>query len=114
MNNTFVTSKRGSMTPQRRARIFAARGGVCGNKDRGGEDWGCGRKLRPPADSWTIEHDPALENGGEDVDEQCYVVCEWCKKPKDADDHAEAARNRRRFTNHVVPREYRKAKWGSR
>ena len=114
MSNPFQHNPRGSMTPLRRAKIFAMRDGICGDKTLGEKDWGCGRKLRPPADSWTVEHHPALENGGEDIDEQCFVVCEWCKKPKDADDHEEAARNRRRFTNHVVPREYRKAKWGRR
>ena len=110
MSNPFITNPRGSMTPLRRAKIFAMRDGICGDKTLGAKDWGCGRKLRPPADKWTVEHHPALENGGEDVDDICYVVCSWCKKDKDSDDHAEAAYNRRVYTNHVVPREYRKAR----
>src|SRR5690349_10796097 len=105
MSNPFVTTPRGSMTRQRRARIFATRNGVCGDASLGAKNWGCGRKVRPPADKWSVEHHPALENGGEDTDEFCFVVCEFCKAKKDADDHSEAADNRHKFTNHVVPKE---------
>jgi hypothetical protein len=91
----FYKGARGSMSPTRRARIFRMRDGTCGDATLGDKDWGCGRKLRPPADRWSVEHHPALENGGEDTDETCFVVCERCRKPKDADDHAEAARSRK-------------------
>lgn len=107
----FYKGARGSMTPLRRAKIFAMRGGICGDATLGEKNWGCGRKLRPPADRWSVEHHPALENGGEDVDEQIFVICSWCRKDKDSDDHAEAARSRKTYTNHVVPREYRKSGW---
>ena len=102
------------MTPLRRAKIFAMRDGICGDKTLGEKDWGCGRKLRS-VDWWTVEHHPALENGGEDVDEKCYVTCEWCLKPKNAEDHGIAAQSRRRFTNHFVPKEFRRSRsWGRR
>ena len=100
------------MTPQRRARIFAMRGGICGDKTLGDQDWGCGRKLRS-GDDWQVEHHPALENGGEDVDEKCWVVCDWCVKDKNADDHDQAAKSRRVFTKRVVPGRFlRSRSWG--
>jgi len=102
----FHHNPRGSMTPQRRARIFAARSGVCGNQERGKDNWGCGRKLRA-GEEWSVEHDPALELGGVDKDEQCFVVCSWCRKPKDASDHGKAAKNRNVYTAVYVPRKYR-------
>jgi hypothetical protein len=101
----FHHNPRGSMSPQRRARIFATRGGVCGNQERGNDDWGCGRKIR--GQDWQVEHDPALELGGIDTDAQCFVVCSWCVKGKDASDHGKAAKNRAVYTSIVVPRKYR-------
>jgi hypothetical protein len=101
------------MTPQRRARIFLARDGVCGRPDLGEKDWGCGRKLYS-GDDWTIEHDPALECGGDDVDEQCFVVCSWCRPAKDKADHGQAARGRNIATKTLVPSKYLKSKRGFR
>lgn len=109
MTSPFTHHPRGSMTPQRRAKIFAARDGRCGNPARGDANWGCSRKLGP-SDYWQVEHDPALERGGVDDDEQCFVICEWCIPDKDADDHATAGHMRRSFTRHVVPGNFRKGK----
>lgn len=115
MDGPFYKGARGSMGPQRRARIFEMRGGVCGNAALGEDNWGCTRKLRPPADKdWQIEHEKALENGGEDVDENCFVACSWCAAKKNPKDHAEAAHSRRAYTNHVVPSEHRRSRWGRR
>ena len=105
-NTPFHHNPRGSMTPMRRARIFAMRGGICGNPDRGEDDWGCGRKLRS-GETWTVEHDPALELGGVDKDDQCFVVCSWCRPDKDASDHGKAAKNREVYVSTFVPRKYR-------
>ena len=58
MTSTFTHHKRGSMTMQRRARIFEQCGGKCE---------ACGRKLGP-ADHWDADHRIALENGGTDDD----------------------------------------------
>ena len=109
-----LTNPRGSMTPQRRARIFSIRDGICGDATLGKKNWGCGRKVRPPATKWSVEHHPALENGGVDLDEQCFVICEFCLASKNASDDAEAAYSREVYTNHVVPKEYRRSKWGRR
>ena len=98
----------------RRARIFAARGGICGDATLGDKDWGCGRKLRIGED-WNVEHHPALENGGVDDDEHCYVACEWCRPDKDGDDHRAASKSKRIYTFQNVPARFRKSKaWGRR
>ena len=109
MTSPFTHHERKSMTPQRRARIFAARHGICGDRELGDRDWGCGRKLGP-SDRWTIEHNPALQNGGEDVDAQCYVICEWCVTKKNADDSDIAEQSRRRYVNHTVPGQFRRSR----
>lgn len=105
MTSPFRHNQRKSMTPQRRAKIFLDRGGICGRSELGDKNWGCGRKLRS-GDDWTIEHDPALECGGDDVDEQCWVVCAWCRPAKDRKDHAQAARGRKIATKTLVPSKY--------
>lgn len=96
----FEHAKRGSMTPQRRARIFASSNGKCHK---------CSRKLRP-GEFWVAEHIHALECGGTDDDANLGITCEWCLPEKNADDHATAGRMRRSFTKHVVPKEFRQSK----
>lgn len=114
MSNPFQHDARKSMTPIRRAKIFAKRDGVCGNPSRGEKNWGCTRKLTP-VDYWQVEHDPALSLGGEDVDENCFVICEWCLNKKNADDADKVAESRNRYVNHFVPKEFRRSKsWGRR
>lgn len=92
----FQHHKRGSMTPQRRARIFAAHDGCCHR---------CKRKLGP-GDDWDVEHILALENGGTDDDDNLGPCCDWCHVEKTADDHAIAGKGRRRYTKSVVPKRY--------
>lgn len=113
LSSPFHHHPRKSMTPQRRAKIFLERGGICGNHARGKDDWGCGRKLRS-GDKWSVEHDPALECGGVDEDEQCWVICEFCRPSKDADDHGKAAKARNTATKLLVPTKYLKSKRGFR
>jgi len=98
--SAFSHHKRGSMTPQRRARIFDANGGRC---------WKCSRKLGP-ADDWDIDHKIALENGGTDDDENLAPCCDWCHVEKTADDHATAGHGRRMATKHCVPKRFRTGK----
>lgn len=104
----FTQDKRRAMSPQRIARIFARCGGVCGWVKAGKKE-GCGRKLGA-ADRYRVEHGDALENGGADVDDNCGLSCKWCWPAKDAEDHAEHGHDRRTFTNHVVPKEYRRSR----
>ena len=100
----FDHHKRGAMTPQRRARIFAAHEGRCHM---------CLRRLGP-GDDWDVDHVQALERGGDDDDANLAPICDWCHDTKTADDHAEAGKGRRRYTKHVVPQRFRKSRWGSR
>jgi 5-methylcytosine-specific restriction endonuclease McrA len=101
---SFQHAKRLSMTPQRRAAIFQARGGRC---------YLCSRNLTP-RDDWDIEHVIALENGGTDDDTNLEVCCDWCHRPKTAEDHATAGHGRRMATKHVVPKRFRQSRWGRR
>jgi len=99
--NAFVHDKRGSMTEQRIARIFAANNGHCHV---------CKRKLYP-ADDYEIDHIIALENGGTDDDANLAPCCEGCHILKTAGDHSTAGYSRRVYTKHVVPKSKRKPKW---
>jgi 5-methylcytosine-specific restriction endonuclease McrA len=104
MSNPFDHHKRGSMTPQRRAKVFAAQDGRCHK---------CSRRLGP-SDFWIVEHVHALERGGTDEDSNLAITCEWCLPEKNAEDHAEAGHMRRSFTKHVVPKGFRKGRgWRS-
>lgn len=100
MSNPFQHNKRGSMPPQRRARIFAAHEGKCHK---------CRRKLGP-SDFWIVEHLHALECGGSDDDDNLAITCDWCLPEKNEEDHATAGRMRRSYTKHVVPKEFRKGR----
>lgn len=100
MSNPFTHDRRGSMTAQRRARIFAAAESRCHK---------CKRKLGP-ADFWDVDHVIALENGGTDDDANLAPCCDWCHVEKTADDHEKAGRGRRAYTRHFVPGQFRKAK----
>lgn len=95
--NPFRHHERGSMSPQRIARIFAANDGRC---------WRCTRKLGP-SDDYDIDHKIALENGGTDDDANLAPCCDWCHTDKTADDHAQAGKTRRSYTKHVVPKRLR-------
>ena len=96
--NSFRHAARGSMTPQRIARIFQACAGCCHV---------CGRKLGP-SDDYAIDHVIALENGGTDDDSNLAPCCDWCHRTeKTPDDHALAGHGRRMATKHVVPKRFR-------
>jgi hypothetical protein len=113
MTNPFEHHKRGSMTPQRRARIFAQNGSRCG-WIKAGIKQGCDRKLTA-RDIWRVEHGDALELGGTDDDSGLGISCEWCWPEKDAEDHADAGHLRRGFTKHVVPKAFMRSRsWGRR
>jgi len=98
--NSFVHDRRRNMTPQRRARIFAAAEGRCHK---------CERKLGP-SDDWDVEHVIALENGGTDDDTNLAPCCDWCHQIKTSDDHSLAGHGRRMATKHTVPKRFRQSK----
>lgn len=90
---------RKDLTDQQKAKLFLDAGGKCAGP--------CGRKLRS-ADVWHADHIIALENGGTNDVSNFQVLCEWCHKPKTADDHGKAAKTRAIATAHVVPTSQRK------
>mgnify|MGYP003385602190 CR=1 FL=1 len=96
----FQHHKRGSMTPQRMARIFAARDGRC---------YRCTKKLRP-GDDYDFDHVIALENGGTDDDENIAPCCDGCHTEKTSTDHATAGKGRRRYSKHVVPKRFQRSR----
>jgi len=100
MTSPFKHEPRKRFTPQERAEVFAARGGKCHR---------CKRKLGP-RDRWILEHVLALENGGTNDTANLDVTCTWCEPEKTAEDHAQAGHNRRTFTKHNVPAEFRRSK----
>lgn len=100
MSNPFQHEPRRRLTAQERAEIFAACNGHCAE---------CRRKLGP-ADRWDADHTIALENGGTNDLTNFRVLCEWCHKPKTADDHGTAAHARWTYTRHTVPREFRRSR----
>jgi 5-methylcytosine-specific restriction endonuclease McrA len=69
----------------------------------------CGRKLHP-GDQWIVEHVIALENGGSNDWDNLGITCSWCKLGKDRRDHAQAAKQRRVATRHLIPRTMRPSK----
>lgn len=99
--SAFHHERRGAMTPQRIARIFAANDGRCHI---------CGRKLRP-GDDYEIDHKTALACGGTDDDANLAPACEWCHAQKTGDDVSSAAKGKRVATNHTVPKRFRQSKW---
>lgn len=100
MGHPFTHARRGSMTPLRRAAIFARGNGLCHV---------CTRKLHP-GDWWDCDHVIALENGGTDDDDNLAPCCEVCHAMKTGEDHAKAGKGRRNYTRHVVPKEFRKGR----
>lgn len=103
--NPFTHEPRKRFTAQERAEVFALRHGRCHR---------CTRKLGP-ADTWTLEHRIALENGGSNDLSNMDVTCDWCEPEKTAEDHRAAGHGRRRYTKHVVPKAFHRSKaWGRR
>lgn len=92
--NAWSHEPRKRLTDQDRARLFMARDGVCSQ---------CTRKIGL-GDDWIVEHDIALECGGNNDWSNLALTCGWCKASKDAADHGQAAKQRRTATAHVVPK----------
>lgn len=86
------------LTEQQTAKLFLERHGCCRE---------CGRKLGP-CDAYIVEHIIALENGGSNEWDNLGITCSWCKPIKDARDHAQAGKQRRVATRHLVCKQMRK------
>lgn len=86
------TTKRGSMSPMRRLRIFEAHGGRCCL---------CAGKIDGVRQKWTIEHLIALGLGGKDDDENCAPAHDTCRRDKDKFDVAAIAKAKRIKAKHL-------------
>lgn len=86
------------LTEQQVAKLFLERHGCCRE---------CGRKLTA-RDQYIVEHVIALECGGTNDLDNLGLTCSWCKPIKDAADHAQAGKQRRTATKHLVPKTMRK------
>lgn len=86
------------LSEQQTAKLFVERGGKC---------WRCGVKLWP-GDVWTVGHKKALECGGSNEWANLAPECSTCKPIVDAKDHAQAGKQRRTATKHLLPRNLRK------
>lgn len=77
-----------------RIRVFEAKGKRCHR---------CSRPIAE-GESWTLEHVKALINGGENVESNLDVTCDWCLPEKNAEDVAEKADVYRVKQKHLLPR----------
>lgn len=77
------TTRRKSMSPSRRLRIFEAHSGKCCL---------CGQKIDGVRDKWIVEHIRALGLAGEDEDSNCAPAHETCRRVKDKVDVAMIAK----------------------
>lgn len=80
------TTKRRSMSPRRRLRIWEAHRGMCCL---------CNQAIDGTREKWIVEHLRALELGGEDEDANCAPAHASCGLEKTSDDHARAAKAKR-------------------
>lgn len=71
------TTKRGSMSPQRRLRIWEAHGGQCVI---------CGAPIDGTKEKWIVEHVRSLGLGGADKDANCGPAHATCADVKTKDD----------------------------
>lgn len=81
------TTRRGSMSPSRRLRIWEAHKGICVV---------CRLPIDGTREKWIVEHVRPLELGGTDADDNCGPAHEACGVEKTRTDHRDAARAKRR------------------
>ncbi|QRY69152.1 HNH endonuclease [Ensifer sp. PDNC004] len=86
------TTRRGTMSPMRRLRIFEAHGGRCCL---------CEGKIDGVRQKWTIEHLIALGLGGKDDDGNCAPAHEECRRGKDKLDVTAIAKAKRIKAKHL-------------
>ena len=73
----------------------------------------CKRDLRSPAEKMIVDHILPLALGGESIISNGKLVCEWCDKPKTADDQRDISKADRIAEKHFLGRKPSKA-WGNR
>lgn len=86
------TTRRRSMTPARRLKIWERHKGICCL---------CERTIDGARDRWYVEHLRALVLGGPDEDDNCAPAHYACKPEKDAADIAAATKAKHVKERHV-------------
>ena len=105
MTNPFEHIKRRIFTVLERAKFFARANGHCEK---------CTRKI-PTHDDWDLDHTIPLSRGGTNEDHNMQVLCSWCHDDKSSDDLSGAAKDKRVYANHVVPKRHQRSRsWGRR
>ena len=105
MSNPFQHEKRRQFTRGERAEFFAKADGHCQK---------CTRKI-PHSDDWDLDHIIALSRGGTNDDSNMQVLCSWCHDGKTDDDKTGAAKSKRVYAQHVVPKRFQRSRsWGRR
>jgi 5-methylcytosine-specific restriction endonuclease McrA len=105
--NAFIHEKRKVLTVLERAQLFALDNGHCRK---------CTRKI-PPNDDWDADHVISLANGGTNAfPDNWQTLCSWCHDDKtfgDGGDLSRAAKSKRTFAQHVVPKRFTRSRsWG--
>ena len=110
MSNPFQNERRKRFTPLQRAEFFARADGHCQKCTRKiphGDDWDLG--------AFDLDHITPLSRGGTNDDANMQVLCSWCHGDKTGDDVAGAAKDKRVYANHVVPKRFARSRsWGRR
>jgi 5-methylcytosine-specific restriction protein A len=112
MSNPFIHEKRKILTVPERAKLFALANGHCQK---------CTRKI-PAGDDWDADHVIPLASGGTNTlpdsaghGGNWQVLCSWCHDDKSADDNSRAAKSKRIYAQHVVPKRFTRSRsWGRR
>jgi 5-methylcytosine-specific restriction endonuclease McrA len=109
--NAFVHEKRKRLTPLQRAELFAKADGHCEKCTRKiphSDDW--------DVDEWDADHIKSLATGGTNkFPDNWQVLCSWCHGDKTADDNSRAAKSKRIYAQHVVPKRFTRSRsWGRR
>ncbi len=86
------TTRRKSMSPSRRLRIWEAHSGRCCL---------CGQKIDGSREKWIVEHIRALGLAGEDTDDNCAPAHETCRRVKDKEDMAMIAKAKAMKRHHL-------------
>ncbi len=109
----FDREKRKRLTRLQRAELYSRANGHCQKCTRKiphGDDWDLGWEA-----DWDADHIKPLCRGGTNKPDNWQVLCSWCHDEKTPEDVSGAAKDRRVYANHVVPKRHQRSRsWGRR